>query len=61
MNDTIIVHVFQTDQDTGNHEFSFLFCKFFTLTQMIAEVASSYQICHQVHIFVVRESIEHVD
>jgi hypothetical protein len=31
------------------------------LIQMIAKVASSDQIRHQVQIFVVRESIEHVD
>ena len=61
MNDTIIMHVFQTDHDAGNQKFSFLLCEGFPLIQMIAKVASSDQIRHQVQIFVVRESIEHVD
>ena len=61
VNDTIVMHVFQTDQDTGNEEFGFLLCESLALIQMVPQVAPSDQICHQVHIFVVRECIEHVD
>ena len=55
------MHVLQTNQDAGDEEFSFLLCESFALIQMVAQVAPSDQICHQVHIFVVREGIEHVD
>ena len=61
VNDTIVMHVLQTNQDAGNEEFGFLLCEVLALIQMVTQVAPSDQICHQVHIFVVREGIEHVD
>ena len=61
VNDTIVMHVFQTDQDAGDEKFGFLLCEGLALIQMVAQVAPSDQICHQIHIFIVRERIEHVD
>lgn len=60
MDDPIIVHVFQTDDAASYEELCLLLSELLALIMMIAEVASSDEVCDQEHIFVILEGIKHV-
>ena len=60
MDDSIVVHVFQTDDAARYEEFCLLLSELLALIMVIAEVASRDKVRDQEHILVVLESIKHI-
>ena len=61
MDNTIIVHVFQSDDDARDHETSFDFCEAFAPSNMEPQVAACQEVAYQVQVLFILESVVHVD
>ena len=55
------MHVFKANDYTGNKKLGLFLCEALLLIVMISQIASRYQICHQINILKVGKCVEHVD
>ena len=61
MYDSITMHVFKANNNTGDKEFGLLLCKTFLLVMMVPQITTCDQVGDQVDIFKVNERIKHID
>ena len=56
----VIVHVFEANQDASDKKLGLFLSKALFLVMVVSEIASSYQVSHQVDVLEVGECVKHI-